>query len=227
MSSISRFSVLLCTVFAVGALATPAQANYFVWEDAKTGATLTYPDTWRMINNQQPDDLVTIIGPSQDDRPICRLRARGDNRFTVYPTWYSAAVQRVAYNEEFWNEYLGEFDNVQIHTYRRDAAIGKAFASMVVASYTEAGGADHKLYRTSQAWGGVYHDTAYILDCSSTNSSYSAWQPDFAAIANSVDMRKVMHEFVIGNYPRNFITEDGHLTHPIMNAKDKMGQTFN
>jgi hypothetical protein len=35
-----------------------------------------------------------------------------------------------------------------------------------------------------------------------------------------------MHELATGDY-RNFIKDDGYLTHPVMNAKDHMGQTYN
>lgn len=219
-----RHLALLTTALTVLS-AAPAAADFFVWQDAKTGASLTYPDTWRLINNQKPDDLVTLIGPSQTDRPTCRLRARPDNRFTIYPVWYSNPVQDVAYNENFWNDYLGEYDNVQFHSYKDNAGIGRAFGSAAIASFQEPGKED-KTFRSAQMWAGVYHNTAFVLECSATNASFNTWQPDFLSIAKSVDNRKVLHELVIGHYPRNFIAADGYLTHPLMNDDDKMGQTF-
>jgi hypothetical protein len=218
-----RRLALLCT--ALTALATPAKADYFVWQDAKSGVSLSYPDTWRMISNQKPDDVVTLIGPSSTDRPICRLREREDARYTVYPVWYSAAVQHVAYDETFWEDYTAEYNDVQVHQYKDDAALGRAFASMALASYHLPAPADAKDIRTSIMWGGVYYNTAYVLDCASTHASFNNWEPDFASIAKSVDTRKVIHELAIGNYTRNFIN-DGNVTFPVMNDGDKMGQAF-
>lgn len=217
----SLTALLLLSVF----LPAPARADYFVWQDPKTGASLTFPDTWRTINNQKPDDLVTVIGPSQADYPICRLRARGDNRFTVYPVWYSGDVQDVAYNRDFWDNYTGEYDDVEITGYDDDAGIGKAWASMIEANFTSATPKDPAHPRTGLMWAGVYHDDAFILDCSSTSGSFRKWMPDFTSIAHSVDMRKVIHENVNGNY-RPFIP--GHeFNRPVMNGKDKMGRTVN
>jgi hypothetical protein len=193
----------ILALLAFCAVAPAAHADYFKWQDPKTGASLTFPDTWRMVNNQQPDDLVTVLGPSQADYPVCRLRARGDNRFTVYPVEYSNPVQDVAYNQKFWEEYTAEYHNVQLHSYRDNANLGRAFASMVMASFATVN--DPYVMRTGQMWAGVYHDTAYILDCSSTNASFMTWQGDFVAIAKSVDMRKAIDGRVTGDYPHDFL----------------------
>ena len=125
-----------------------------------------------------------------------------------------------------WDTYTADYDNVQVHSYKDDAGLGKAFASMLTASFTEPGGADHTLMRSAVMWAGVYYDTAYVLDCSSTHASFEKWSPDFVSIAHTVDMRKVVHELATGDYRRNFLN-DKYLTHPVVNDKDKMGQTFN
>lgn len=200
---------LALPLFLLCLFLTPsAQADYFKWQDPQTGATLTFPDTWRIVNNQQPDDLVTVLGPSQDDLPTCRLRARGDNRFTVYPVQFSNPVQDVAHNKPFWTEYLAEYHNVQMHSYRDNAGLGRAFASMAVASFATVN--NPSVMRTGQFWAGVYHDTAYILDCSSTHTSFATWQADFSGIAKSVNMRKVMNEKPTGYY-RDFLNDRGPL----------------
>lgn len=217
---------LFATVLAALPLfaAAPAKADYFVWQDPKTGASLSFPDTWRTINNQKPDDIVTVLGPSQDDYPVCRLRAREDKRYVVDPVWKSAAVQKLAYSGAFWESYTGEYDNVQVHQYQDGAGLGRAFASMGIASYNLPG-YDPSALRTGIMWGGLYYDTAFILDCSSSTKSFADWQPDFLSIAKSVDMRKTHHELVTGNY-RNFITGNT-VTEPVMSGrKEKIGETF-
>lgn len=213
-------------LFLYMAIPLHAHADYFAWQDPKTGVELTFPDTWKRVNNQKPDDLLTIVAPSQEDQAICRLRARSDERWKVYPVWHAADVQRFAYNQNFWDDYLAEYNNAQTRMYKDDAGLGKAFASTVVASFTRATPREAGTPRMGQMWAGVYYDTAYILDCSADAATFTTWQPDFVSIAKSVDMRKVIHELSIGNYPRNFV-RDRYIERPVMNGPDKMGYTYN
>lgn len=211
------------------AFSSPAHADYFVWQDPKTGVELTYPDTWKRIANQKPDDMLTIMAPKMTpddtDQAICRLRTRSDKRWMVYPVWHAADVQRFAYNQTFWDDYLAEYDNTQVRLYKDDAALGKAFASSIVARFSRAVPKEPRIARLGQMWAGVYYDTAYILDCSARAGAFQTWQPDFVSIAKSVDMRKVMHELATGHY-RNFV-KDRYLSTPVMNGADKMGYTNN
>lgn len=216
---------LIALLFLTALAPLPAQADYFFWQDPKTGTSLTFPDTWRIINNQKPDDLVTLVGPSQNDYPICRLRARGDNRFTVYPVWYSGDVQDVAYDQKFWNAYVGEYDNVTLRLYDDDAGIGKAWASMAEIDFTSATPKVADAPRTGLMWAGVYHDDAFVFDCSAASGAFRKWQPDFMGIAHSVDMRKVLHENVNGT--RVPFTPGLVMPAPVMNGPDKMGRTYN
>lgn len=200
-----HFFVSFCLLAVITLVAlSSARAEYFVWQDPKTGASLTFPDTWRMINNQKPDDLVTLIGPSNTDRPICRLRARQDGRYTVYPLEFSRDVQHFAYSQDFWSDYVGEYNDVLYDYFKDDANLGQAFASMTVVTFTNATPRE-KAQRMGQLLAGVYHDTAYILDCSSSRASFAAWQPDFAAIGKSVQLRPVMTANPQGYYPHAFL----------------------
>ncbi len=184
--------------------AAPAKADYFVWQDPQSGASLTFPDTWKRLSTRKPDELVRLAGPDTQGQPICRLRARADNRFTVYPVWLSDAVQQFAYSKDFWEEYTGEFDNVQFHSIEDHKGIGKAFASRAVVSYTPVN-PDPFIQRTAIMFAGVYFDEAYVFDCSSEVSAFNKWLPLFESIAKSVDMRKTHHELATGDY-RDFIT---------------------
>lgn len=184
--------------------AAPASADYFYWEDPKTGASLTFPDTWKRVSIVQPDEIIRLAGPDVAGQPICRLRARADNRFTVYPVWLSDAIQQFAYSEEFWLDYVGEFSEVQMLKVQDNAGIGKAFASMAVATYLPPV-PDAIGQRTAIMFAGVYFDTAYVFDCAAQAQAFKNWLPMFASIAKSVDLRKTHHELLTGDY-RNFIT---------------------
>ncbi len=218
------FSILFFALFSVEVITgtivpiRTAHADYFVWQDPKTGARLTYPDTWRMINNQKPDDLVTLLGPSATERPLCRLRARHDGRFTGYPTHFSSDIQHLAYSTEFWNDYTGEYDNVTIHDIKDDSGIGKAFASLTVFGFTDAIAKTGQL-RTGQVFAGIYFDTAYIFDCSSTAHAFQTWQPEFMSIAKSVNMRAITTASPNGYYPFRAAFKMSGMLRPV-NAAD-------
>lgn len=196
------FFVLFSLTIFVGVTAPIrfTHADYFVWQDPKSGTRLTYPDTWRTINNQKPDDLVTLLGPSSTERPICRLRARHDGRFTGYPTHFSSDIQHLAYSTEFWNDYTGEYNDITIHDIKDDSGIGKAFASLAVFGFTDAVAKTGQL-RSAQVFAGVYFDTAYIFDCSSAAHAFQSWQPEFMSIAKSVNMRGITTASPNGYYP--------------------------
>ncbi|MGE4313304.1 MAG: hypothetical protein AB7E85_03410 [Pseudobdellovibrionaceae bacterium] len=178
--------------------ATPlvARADYFVWKDAKSGVSLSYPDTWRQINNYAPDDVLTIAAPG-NDQAQCRVRVRDDGRFKIYPQRYQAAVQREAYSLEFWNEYLASYHDVMLHEVTDGAGLGQAFASMVKASYVTTHPMKNEI-KTAIAAAGLYYDKAYILDCSSLAPAFAKYYPAFLSIYKSVDMDKMFHELPEG-----------------------------
>ena len=174
-----------------------SQADYFVWKDAKTGASLSYPDTWREALNYEPDTILRLQAPGQDQAE-CRLKAREDGRFKVYPQNYRAAIQEQAYSEDFWNDYLASYDNVIIHNMSDGAGLGQAFASHVTASYITS----HPLknqHKTSIAAAGLYGDTAFIYECSSVAQAFSQYQNIFQSIMKSVSFQKAYHELPQGN----------------------------
>ena len=198
----SRFFclVLIPVVFMSAPWGRPAHADYFVWRDPHTETRLTFPDTWRRINNQKPDDLLTILGPSAQVRPVCRLRARHDARFTGYPSPYASDIQHAEYSTTFWNDYTGEYDNVQMFDMQDNAGLGRAFASLAVYAFTDAVAKSGQV-RTGQSFAGVYFDTAYIFDCSVAAYAFKDWQPDFVSIAKSIQMRGITSATPNGYYP--------------------------
>ena len=63
------------------AMPSLAKADYFFWEDEKSGLTMTFPDTWKMQNNAGPDTIMTIGGPSENAQPQCHVDVRADKRW--------------------------------------------------------------------------------------------------------------------------------------------------
>lgn len=185
-----------------------SQADYNVWQDGETGLSMSYPDTWRQINNHGPDDMITLLAPNDGGgNPKCRVRAREDTRFEYYPAHYATAVQRKAYSEGFWSDYLASHDKVMIHKYNEVSGIGRGFGSSVVASYKTT----HPVVGTQRSallTAALYNGTAYILECSADTVVFNNWYASFGSILKSIDTKKVMHELIEGNNP----DMSGHVT---------------
>ncbi len=191
-----KFIVLTVTLIAASA---PAKADYFVWEDPDSGLTMSFPDTWARINNQEPDTVLTVKAPSLSDEAICRIRTRPDARYLIFPPRYSAAVQKDAYSTDFWKNYLnGQYDDVQIHKVQDQSGLGRGFASFSLSSFITPG--EVSSLKTGIAFATLYYDTAYILECSALAGAFENWLGLFQSIAGSMDFRKAHHELATGHF---------------------------
>lgn len=193
------------SVILLAGLSGPARADYVVWQDADTGVSLSWPDTWQMVNNADPDDVVTIMAPSGRGHATCRMRARKDARYTIYPPYFSADVQRVAYSFPYWNDYLAEYSDFEIYNIRDGAGLGRGFAGYALAGYTSAVQGP-EMRRRALVFASLYNGTAYILECSSHEDAFARWKGLFLSIAGSVDFKKAHHELRSGNY-RDFMAD--------------------
>lgn len=206
---IPALAILLATT-------VPAKADYFVWADQKSGVKLSYPDTWKPLNNQQPDDVFTVGVMSGPDRAQCRIRVNKDERYKIFPSQYNGDIQKISYSQPFWTEYNANYDNVTIHTFREVTGLGKGFGSMELISYANAPD-EAPDYRTGVLFVSFYDDRAYIAECSSASQSYSKYHDEFLDFIKSVDFDKTVHELTIGNY-RNFLKDWGEIQVALPNA---------
>lgn len=191
--------------FLVSGFAGHAKADYFVWEDAKSGLTLSYPDTWRMVSTRDTDEVLAIMAPSKDKADaICHVRVRSDKRFLIYPPHLGRDVQTISYSKEFWEEYLGEYDNVEIYG-TNDGGLGRGYGSFAVAGYDGTSSGPMGKRRGIMA-ASLYFDKAYIVDCSARAATFEEFQPLFLSVMGSVDFKKTHDELWSGDY-RNFFAD--------------------
>ncbi len=183
-----------------------ARADYFVWQDEKTGLSFTFPDTWKMANNAAPDTIATVLGPSSaNGQPSCRIDVRDDKRFIIYPARYNEAIQHVAVSEPFWKKYLAQYDRYTLGGVYDGAGLGKGFASFALASYDSHLG-DVMQSRQAIMFASLYGGKIYVIECSALAHEYDRWEADFRGIIKSVDFKKAYHELPIGEYA-NFLKE--------------------
>lgn len=178
--------------------ASTARAEMFFYEDNDDNYTITFPDNWAIIDNQKPDDKLTIAGQGTYDYATCRVRVREDRRFVIYPGKFDSDVQKVAYSRDFWNTYLGEYNNVVVDAFKDSSGLGLGYASMAEASYETAEGP--LVRKRGLMFASLYHDHLYAVDCSSEESVYQKWRPVFLSIVKSVDFEAVRHKDRSGHY---------------------------
>lgn len=195
-----------------------ARADYYVWRDAVTGLSLSFPDDWRMVSNADPDDVVTIMPPSGRGHAECRVRVRADGRYKVYPPRFDWAIQKVDFSFDFWGRYLGEYDDAEILSVQNGAGLGRGFAGYAVATYKSPVPGPY-MNRQGLMFATLYHDNVYILECSAHEDAFTDWKGPFLSIAKSVDFRKAQTQITSGHY-RNFL-DDPHII-----FKDMDGHTI-
>lgn len=191
--------IRLILALAVFLVPLSARADYFVWQDPDSGLTASFPDTWNVVHNQKPGDVLTIIAPSANDQPICKIRVTEDRRYVIFPPEYGRDVQKVAVSYPFWQKYLGEYDGYNLYRVYDGAGFGRWHASYALASYTTHSGTVIQ-QRRGIMFASLYNDKLYILECSSLSHAYERWAGQFQDIVKSVDFKKAYHEKVTGEY---------------------------
>ncbi len=198
-------SFLIGAVFGSMAISSlPVKADIFFVEDQNDRFTISFPDLWEKIGNQNPDDKLTITAPGDNDFVLCKVKVNEDRRFVIYPSKFDPQIQRTAISDEFWDNYLAQYNDVSIDRLRDNAGLGLGHASMVEASYETSGSAIVK--KRGIMFASLYHDQVYIVDCSSEASVYDKWRPAFLSIIKSVDFKKVISERSNGYY-RGFMAD--------------------
>lgn len=188
---------ILCSA-AFSVTSSPARAEIFFVEDQDDRFSVSFPDLWKKVSNQKPDDKLTIIAPGVNDHAGCRVRVRGDRRFVIFPDKFNDDIQKVAFSREFWDDYLGEYNDIEVEFFKDEAGLGFGHASMIDASYETTGGPIVR--KRGIMFASLYHDQLYVVECSSEESLHSKWRRSFLGVIKSVDFGKVTHENKSGHY---------------------------
>ena len=157
-----------------------------------------------MTHNQNPDDILTILGPTDfKDHPKCILSKVEDRRYSIFPPEYARSVQQTAYSDVFWNDYFkSHHHNVTVHQFGDHAGLGRGAGSYVIYDYDEMIGKE-KFTKTALGFAALHNNTAYMLTCSALREGFGQWRPLFQSIAESVDMQAI-HSPRMHGYYRDF-----------------------
>ena len=190
-------SLLIATALFTTGISS-ASAEVFYWQEPGTKLSVTIPDTWRMVHDQQPDDVMTFYAPGVNDFASCKLRVSEDKRFVIYPQRFSGPIQRKNFSRDFWEGYVGEYTDGILNSVTDNAALGRGFASFADASYVTSAGP--KVAKRALMLASLYNDKAYVVECSAEEAAYDKWRNVFLSVAKSVNFRKEIYEFPSGHY---------------------------
>ncbi len=207
MHVFGRFVFFLAALL-VTAVPSAVRADTVRWVDPETGISISYPDQWKRLVNIEPEDVLTIAGPSRTAAPLCKLKARDDNRFLIYPSRYDDSVQKTAFGVDFWEAYIeSEFLRGTLYRARDGAGFGRGYGSFAVAGYTDDRPADSARSDRAALMGvSLYYDRVFIIECSAVHEDYNSWASVFKNIVASVDFEKRLHEIPTGHY-RDFLDD--------------------
>ncbi len=194
--------VLTLILFLVS---NPAYADYFLWQDSKSGLTVTFPDTWKKQSILNPDTILRIEAPSDGDDAVCTIKTYDDHRYTIFPSDYGRDVQKVAVSIPFWQSYMGHYDGYDIGRVYDGGGLGRWIASYATASYSTHDGTA-MTNRRAIMFASLYYDTVYAVECSTYASAYEKWERNFISVIKSIDFKKIYHGKIHGHY-RNFLKD--------------------
>ena len=211
-----RFFLLLVMIcFGMVGFSGLVHADYILWEDEKTGVSLSFPDNWELGNNRKAGDVVTLLAPGDyKDRPVCRLNVRKDGRFQVFPPRLYPAIQEIAYSREFWEKaVLAYYPEPKVVQFGDNSGLGRAFGSYVLVDYRgdisqnpPQDEAENPLEKRALSLIGIYGPDLYLFECSADKKGFDKWRPLFQSIAGSVELSPIFSSRPQGFY-RDFLTE--------------------
>ena len=194
------------TALALVSCLSGAHADVHVWQDLHSKMTVSYNDTWQRVSNQNPDDVLTVRAPDRAlgvyDYAECKINVADEGRFKIYPVRYSGNIQRLYISEDFWDRYLGQYDNVVIHKGTDNNGLGDGFASMASVSYETVKGA--KMAKRAIGFASHYNNRIYTVECSAEESAYHEWHGAFLSFIKSIDFHDRTN-FAISGYYRDFL----------------------
>lgn len=186
-------------------ISTPAFADYFVWQDPKSRLSVTFPDTWKKQSNSNSATILTMAAPSNNEGASCKIQTYDDNRYTIFPPSLGRDVQKEAVSIPFWKSYMGHYNDYDIGRVYDGGGLGRWVASYATVSYSANEGTAQSS-RRGIMFASLYHDTLYVVECSSYANSYEKWERNFRSVIKSIDFKKIYHERITGHYA-NFLKD--------------------
>lgn len=213
MKTIYGIFVLILGVFA----ALPAKAEVFLWKDPQFEIDFVYPDLWREQFNGNPDTRLHILAPQGRDFAACKIHAKEDKRYMMYPVRYTQRVNSIVFSADNLRQVLIEKDNLSLLSRDDYAALGKADAVYAEFRHVARPG-PAPIPMQGLLFATLYGDMHLVFECEAAARNWTYWQPIFLNMAKSVDFPIWQDIHPHGLYPYNF-TEEGDILLSTDNAQ--------
>ncbi len=205
------------TAFILSSFAAEsAQAEVFYWKDPEFKIDFVFPHEWRIQHDKNTDVRIRVLAPQGQDYASCKISAKRDGRYAMYPDRYVQRVNSVVFDVKGLMQYWIEHDNVRM-IHRSDyASIGKSHAVYAEARYTRNFGI-RNLPMRGMVLATLYGDMNLVFDCEAAERNWNYWVPEFMSMARTVNFPLNQRSTPNGWYRR--FQEDGEIYMSTDNAR--------
>ncbi|MAF97773.1 MAG: hypothetical protein CMH26_03980 [Micavibrio sp.] len=202
MRFISKTLLSLSLVLSLGT--QNALAEVYVWEAEDGQVSVSFPDRWARLHNQKPSDLLTVKAPGDNSYAMCKISAREDGRFKIYPRRFESAIHKLNFSKAMWEDYYQGQDNTIFHDVRDDAQLSYGYATYARVSFETAVGP--KMQKRGLAFASLFDNKLYIVECSAEKDAYEKWHNSFMSFIKAVTFPHNTNLALTGYY-KNFLDD--------------------
>jgi len=198
------FSMLVFGLYAVAH--APAKAEVFVWQDPEFNINFVYPDLWREQFNAHPDVKLHVMAPQGRDYAACKITAKQDKRFMMYPVRYTQRVNSIVFSADNLRQHYIEKEHLSLIRREDSVALGKADAVYAEVRFVGKYG-PRAIPMQSLAFATLYGDMYLVFECEAAAQNWPYWHPIFMNMAKSIDFPLWQDMNAHGFYPYDFMNE--------------------
>ncbi len=195
-------------IFLLFCITDTAHADYYLWEDSRSGITLSFPDSWQMGSAIDPSTIIRLKAPAPAEHyTTCRVRTQEDRRYLSYPPINDETVHQVAYGGHYLKSHVETYRESRLLNFGKEAALGNGPASYAVFDYKKHLEEREFIDMRKIVFVSFKYKTVTFFECESNVGEFKKWYPIFLSIAKSIDHPRIHHELSNGNF-RFFQGED-------------------
>ena len=160
-----------------------AHAHYVVWGDAEYRFHLSFSDLWKQQGGMPKDGRIQVLAPGGDDA-TCKVFAREDKRFTIYPRDYMTEVVAQEVNWDYWEQAVSNYDDLYFY-YDNYGGLGAGDARYTLVDYIDTSGTE-PVRKRAMVFASIYADLHMMVHCSAAIKNFEKYAADFGQVITSI-----------------------------------------
>ena len=206
-----------------------SKARTYVWSDPVFDYTLAFPDSWNhTLATADPDgvDRIKMIAPGRG-QPNCRVAAKRDKRFTIYPR---RLYPNVVYKEirwPHWDQVTAAMDE-RFFYFFQSGGVSHGDARYTLLDFEIPEDSNKAVpesalnKKRALIYASIYGDFQMIVQCTAPQASFSKYLADFNKLISGIHFRPQYHPHLHGYY-RDFLESGDRSIHKM---KPKLFETI-